>query len=489
MTPELVRKTSRFREIFKRSSASPKVANSSDNIMPDRLQLSSPTSPLSPTVKWGFEQVGLLPSERSLILDATKELESHGGSNLAEVLARQEEEVKAVGMPHNIDMIWDISHAIHANKAAEDDRQETREAEANVIADAFQDALAKHQEEHAEGEPDLVEGQSSPLGEKSVNGCRGSRSGGDAVRTGPFRPSAVQNDTDSDEEPFSFPRLRTKPAYNNLSSNSGLFGTFSGVGTFGDDCQVATDKKIGKDGGWLFKDVGKKSVGGEAPRRTTPHVEMDEQDLSDRPSHRSSCTSNIFDNEDSLSQGIREYVSSKIAEAIAAFEQKHSAGCMPPDTTESSVVGPKQVNLNIKISSSGTSAETIEPSTSLHSPQQLLRNVKKLGPFPIRRDGLATRAQSAIAIAYIGLILVAALRGRTCLLWMVCNILTYALVYAIMMWRFGFIRDVNDLTDDVFVAPVFNCAIELVEETVMAVRKVVMEAVFWAVAALKEADH
>jgi hypothetical protein len=43
----------------------------------------------------------------------------------------------------------------------------------------------------------------------------------------------------------------------------------------------------------------------------------------DRSSPRDSFASNIFDNQDSLSKGIREYVDSKVAEAMVAYDRTH----------------------------------------------------------------------------------------------------------------------------------------------------------------------
>jgi hypothetical protein len=172
MTPENTRKANRFRDMFKRSSASPQAAANPTEPATKLMQPSSPTSPLSPTVKPGFEKIGFLPSERSSLLDATKVLEDHGGSNLADVLARQEVELKGVSVPHNLNTCLGISQATHADEAAQKEHMESKTEEASFIAEAFKDALTRHQEDHAKGEPDAGEGQCSPPRPSDLGGSR-----------------------------------------------------------------------------------------------------------------------------------------------------------------------------------------------------------------------------------------------------------------------------------------------------------------------------
>lgn len=172
MTPENTRKANRFRDMFKRPSASPQAAANPTEPATKPMQPSSPASPLSPTVKPGFEKVGFLPSERSSLLDATKVLENHGGSNLADVLARQEVELKGVSVPHNLDTCLDISQATHADEAAQKEQMEGKTEEANIIAEAFKDARSRHQEDQTKGEPDSKEGQCSPPKQPILGGPR-----------------------------------------------------------------------------------------------------------------------------------------------------------------------------------------------------------------------------------------------------------------------------------------------------------------------------
>ncbi|OAK96857.1 hypothetical protein IQ06DRAFT_308795 [Phaeosphaeriaceae sp. SRC1lsM3a] len=87
-TPENTRKNSRFRGIFRsRASMSPSTGPAKSNPKSPSQTNSQvpPASPTSPTVKPGFEQVGLLPSERTSSGDVKRELENHGGYHILKV--------------------------------------------------------------------------------------------------------------------------------------------------------------------------------------------------------------------------------------------------------------------------------------------------------------------------------------------------------------------------------------------------------------------
>jgi hypothetical protein len=103
MTPD--RKTSRLRGIFKSRSTtgSPSTADAAVKSPSGLSSMSPPTSPISPTVKPGFEKVGLLPSERESLVDLKSELEGHGGNRIAEVLEKQEEDLIDVGSARDLD--------------------------------------------------------------------------------------------------------------------------------------------------------------------------------------------------------------------------------------------------------------------------------------------------------------------------------------------------------------------------------------------------
>jgi hypothetical protein len=64
----------------------------------------------------------------------------------------------------------------------------------------------------------------------------------------------------------------------------------------------------------------------------------------DRSSPHDSFASNIFDNQDSLSKGIREYVDSKVAEAMVAYDRKQG---------RKEQIGGKQTHITFKIDVAG----------------------------------------------------------------------------------------------------------------------------------------
>jgi hypothetical protein len=110
---------------------------------------------MSPTVKPGFKTVGLLPSERVSFADAKNELEKNGGSHVAEVLEEQEKHLKGVDVPHNIDTALDAANVSRVDMAVKKARDDDRVEEANVIAEAFGDAIATHHQEAAESAQDI----------------------------------------------------------------------------------------------------------------------------------------------------------------------------------------------------------------------------------------------------------------------------------------------------------------------------------------------
>jgi hypothetical protein len=147
MTPDHGRKSSRFRDIFKsRSSLSPSTASITDKSTPGPSSPPPPISPTTPTVKHGFEKIGLLPSERSSLLDVQCELENHGGARVAEALKRQGEERKIVDVPHNLDTALSNTGAVRVKRIAKEATENQQSPEANVIADALKNTLLDRQD-------------------------------------------------------------------------------------------------------------------------------------------------------------------------------------------------------------------------------------------------------------------------------------------------------------------------------------------------------
>jgi hypothetical protein len=123
---------------------SPARADMTAKSPPEPTATPTPVSPLSPSLRPGFEKVGLLPSERSSLMDATRELEQNGGSRVTEALRDQAKELQEVSVPHNVDTTLDVAEVNHADQAAKQALEDLRGEEANEIAQAFYDALSKH---------------------------------------------------------------------------------------------------------------------------------------------------------------------------------------------------------------------------------------------------------------------------------------------------------------------------------------------------------
>ena len=166
MTTDHARKSSRFREIFKsRSSMSPSNVDLTAKSPSAFSPLSPSTSPISHTVKPGLEKVGLLPSERNSFSDAKRQLEHQGGGRVAELLDRQEKELKDVSVPHNVDTNLDAAGVGQADKVARQVAEEEKIKKADIIAEAFKNALIEHRDENTDGAADVAEGESSTLRE------------------------------------------------------------------------------------------------------------------------------------------------------------------------------------------------------------------------------------------------------------------------------------------------------------------------------------
>jgi len=148
MTPNHVRKSSRFRDIFRsRSSSNNSLIDPSTRSPPAK----SPLSPTSPTIKPGFDQVGLLPSEQGSIIDVKQALQNSGGNRLARVLDQQVQDLQGVGIPHSLDTRLDMAGVGHADEAAKNFQETEKTKEVSQIAEAFKEAMLENKSQHVEG--------------------------------------------------------------------------------------------------------------------------------------------------------------------------------------------------------------------------------------------------------------------------------------------------------------------------------------------------
>lgn len=141
MTPEKSRKSSRLRDMFKsRSSLSPSTTT-------DKRRDSADVSPLtSPTLKTGFEKVGLLPSERNSLAPTEKD---------PKVAHDPKDTLGANDTPEAMSTI-----AEKTEKQPEMVSSKT----SNSLDDAFRELFEKHQKECAKDEAEASEqGTSKPV--------------------------------------------------------------------------------------------------------------------------------------------------------------------------------------------------------------------------------------------------------------------------------------------------------------------------------------
>jgi hypothetical protein len=105
--------------------------------------MSPTTSPIPPSLKPGYEKVGLLPCERESLVNLKKELLDNGGKRVAEVLDKQERELT------------------DADAVLDEDAVEMKTGEeTNIIAEASRNELVPRQ---ADGLDVLEEEVSSAL--------------------------------------------------------------------------------------------------------------------------------------------------------------------------------------------------------------------------------------------------------------------------------------------------------------------------------------
>ncbi|KAJ4313865.1 hypothetical protein N0V94_006731 [Neodidymelliopsis sp. IMI 364377] len=123
-------------------------------------------------------------------------------------------------------------------------------------------------------------------------------------------------------------------------------------------------------------------------------------------SFKRSIASNIFDDEDSLSAGIREYVESKIAHAF--FE--HRCNCPPSEAEKLIIDHPADV-----------SRSTLPK--KVHRRTNFLNGHRNIGPYAIKGSHFANTAQTGIISIYVGVAFISALLGPK--------------TFCITLWRFG----------------------------------------------------
>ncbi|KAF1828542.1 hypothetical protein BDW02DRAFT_615216 [Decorospora gaudefroyi] len=381
-TPKTERKSNRFRDIFKNRSGS--SASSSPTVLsklPPTIE-SSPSLP-SPTVKPGFQQIGILPSEGSYSdlwkREDSQELGSNG--SLGAVMEKDKKKFKRGKATSNVDC--GLTHV------DDEGRQPlVMEKQAQDLAQSWEGALLDRQREQAEyvaskGDASTTEGLGSPAGH-------------------------TQNHA-------SLP----------LGYSQRIMEAMQGMAQVLLHSVPNTNTTLG--------------INAKPERDATL---MDEDDHVRR---RQSFASNIFDDDSSLSHGIREYVAIKISDALDEQLRKHS------DQGEQRTSAP--VHITVKIDMTGPARATNVVHGNTETPKSnLLADHSTLGPLKITHPSAVGDVQLGVIATYMLILLVTAFMGPKTLLLTLWKMGIVLAVYAVLVHHMGWNED---LDRDVLLAPVF----------------------------------
>jgi hypothetical protein len=167
-----------------------------------------------------------------------------------------------------------------------------------------------------------------------------------------------------------------------------------------------------------------------------------------RSSGRKSFASNIFDDDSSLSQGIREYVTSKIAEGLAEYDRTHAS--------ESDATASRPLHLALRVNATGLAKA--KKSTGLdvvNAKTDLSTEASTIGPLEITNATLAKDSQLVVVAIYLVALLAASLLGPKTLLLAVWRMSIVLGIYAALLRQLNWTRNVER---DVFLAPMFFAA-------------------------------
>ncbi|KAI4656551.1 uncharacterized protein J4E78_006440 [Alternaria triticimaculans] len=388
-TPKTDRKPSRFRGLFRQQSSS--SASSS----PATLQKSPPpvaSSPLaSPYVRPGYEQIGLLPSEQSM-----HSLQGFGGTEVGD------------GETIGSTAVEGASPKRHAEEAGRD---------------SVESEVAKSQDTSPRTAGDADKRRGLPLDSSHKIAEAMDNANSSHVKDAWFADSAGrQISPDSPRYPQHGGPVED-PSMVQYKSTS-IKRTNDFLKTARISPQTARFIETADEHGYCYSKL------------------LDEAE----PSPRKSFASNIFDDDSSLSQGIREYVTSKIAEALAEHNRERQGDA---DATVNNI-GP--LNLIIKIDAAGLAKANIskrlvgDDGKIGDFPERLT-----IGPFEISNAQLERDIQFGVMAMYAIAFLSASLLGPKTLLLTLWKSAIFIGVYAALLRQLCWTEKVER---DVLLAPV-----------------------------------
>ncbi|CAN9090166.1 unnamed protein product [Alternaria alternata] len=437
VTPRAERKSSRFREIFKHR---PSSSASSSPVALTKSPLLVGSSPMpSPTMPPGFQQVGLLPSERSShsssrLLKDEEDRDVDTESTVAEARKRS---LKSESSIRDASDDLNIAGATpsYVQPTLPMLKAENRIKKKSSFAQSMRRVLSQRPAQNADQDiatiqPAMNEGilptTTGDADKRSSVPLDSSHKIVEAMYKQQFIHRRCIDDFDS------FVQQHGNP---DCLENSDL-----AEDTSPEKKNTDFEKKI------LDDFVADLSISGQIqPSVETAYGHEVDTAGDGRSSHRKSFASNIFDDDSSLSQGIREYITSKIAEALAEHDRAH---CSNVDATTN-----PSVHNTIKVDyiCLSKAEKPIRPSTS-DKKTDMFTLPSTIGPVTITSPLLARNAQLVVLTLYAVALLGASLLGPRSLLLVIWRMAIALGMYTAVLQQLSWTENVER---DVFLAPVF----------------------------------
>ncbi|RYO13144.1 hypothetical protein AA0111_g12340 [Alternaria arborescens] len=452
VTPRAERKSSRFREIFKHRPSS------SASLSPVTINKSPPPAESSPmpslTMPPGFQQVGLLPNERS-------------SDSLSRIL-KDEEGCDMEFQPIVAEAPKRSVNNESAMRNASDDLN-IIDATPSYVEPTLPELKA---ENRVKKKGSFAQSMRRVLSQRPALNANEDITATQLAMSEGIVPTDVGGADKRSSVPLESSNKIAEPMYNKDKS-SYTEGGMDGFNSFveqsrnrdpaknSDPAEDDSHKRKGMNFEKIILDdfVADLSMS----RQILPSVETANGHEVDtardgRSSHCKSFASNVFDVDSSLSQGICGYVTSKIAEALAEQERAH----------RSDVNAMAYPSVHIKIKVDGISLLRAEKHTRLSISDKktdMFTQSNTIGPITITNAPLARHVQLFILVLYAVALLCASLLGPRTLLLIIWRMAVALCMYTVVLRQ---LRWTENVERDVFLAPISFSA-NVVKEIVMKV--------------------
>jgi hypothetical protein len=478
-TPKTERKSKGIRSLFKHRPSSSASSSPATLMNMPPLKDSSPLP--SPTVRSGFKQVGLLPSERSYSSFFHRSKQEEQGRESSVNAATKEEEASPKSSKKGQSKDCGLTRV--------DDEDERIRQESRSRLQSLNDALSNYPSEQAAHEAAVAEVAATDIGQ-AISSDTDKRSSlpfgsshkiAEAINGKPeyFQDIPLLTNTVTEK---SRPSRKTTglSGVQNLSLGSFCKQIQSKVtyiaanrlsdvpqsdsesdGEYRDSLSPEEYKthSIAKTNDFLKKkrmsqypsQAGPSTSSAygvtypyplTTPREAEYDITLIEEDDS---GCRRSVASNIFDDDDELSQGVREYVTSKIAEALMEHDKKVHG------RMQTAAGPPVQIIVNINLASLAKTSDTLDMKSDEAKPN-ILTGGSIIGPLPLTHPIVAKNLRLGMIAVYAIALLGAALMGPKSLLLASWRFSVVFAVYAVIAQQRSWGVNVEN---DVLLAPVF----------------------------------